>query len=118
MKIRTLKPSDVTFTLECLAEDTPVRGNAMASGDDATDREAEDWVNCQLRDGNEWAWCTVKVTAEWQTFRGVAYLGCCSYLSEEDFRVGGYYESMKDEALDDLNESIERIAKALPLEDI
>jgi hypothetical protein len=36
--------SDVTITLTCEPEDVPVRGNAMASGDDAYDRKVENRI--------------------------------------------------------------------------
>ncbi len=80
---------EITYRLECLSEDIPFRGNAMASGDDELDREAEQWIEDQLNRGNEWAWCCARVTAtiEFQghTFEGETYLGCCSYESEADF---------------------------------
>lgn len=93
----------VTFELECLPEDIPVRGNAMASGDDAADREYEDEIIRRLDAGDVWAWCTVKVTARFGAFEGVSYLGCCNYRDEEDFtQPGGYFEDMEAEAFDAL----------------
>lgn len=107
MKARKLRAEEVTFTVECLEEEIPVRGNAMASGDDAADREQEEWVFRELDAGNQWAWCTVKVTARWNGIEGVDYLGCCSYRSEADFRApGGYLDDLKAEALDALNAKI------------
>ncbi len=32
-----------------------------------------------------WGWCCVKTTAEWSGFRGVTYLGACSYESADAF---------------------------------
>jgi hypothetical protein len=91
-------------TIACLAEDTPVRGN-FASGDDAEDRAMEDDILSQLADGNEWAWCYVRVTATWEEFKGIASLGGCSYLSESDFmRCEG--DNLTSEALEDLARSI------------
>jgi len=43
-------------------------------------------------------WCYVIVTARWGCLEGSAYLGCCLYKSEEDFKGGGYYEDLKKEA--------------------
>jgi hypothetical protein len=112
--VRTLTEADVTFTVECEPEDIPVEGNALASGDDEADREAEQWVYDQLDAGNEWAWCTVKVTARWGDFEGVDYLGCCSYRSEEDFAAGdGYLPQMKQEALADLNRRLASVAQRI-----
>ncbi len=72
------------------------------------------WVKRELKDGNEWAWCSVEVRAEWwnrktgKTYSGVAYLGGCSYESEASFKQpGGYYDDMKKEAYDDLVSNIE-----------
>lgn len=115
MKTRELKESEVEFTLECLPEETPIEGNALVSGDDEQDRAHEQWVRDQLESGNEWAWCTVKVTARFNGFEGSDYLGCCSYLSERDFcEVDGYYPQMREEALSRLNEEIARIDARIP----
>jgi hypothetical protein len=103
MKIRQLTIEDVSFTIEVLEEHTPVKGNALASGDDKEDRKAEQQIYRQLNRGNIWAWCTVKVTASWKGFTGTDYLGCCSYKSEKDFIRGGYYEDMQRTALNELN---------------
>lgn len=110
-------PADeVTYTLECLPEDIGVRGNALASGDDGEDRRAEDAIIADLEAGNEWAWCCVKVTAEWNGFEGKDYLGGCSYASEDDFKQpGGYYDDMKQQALDDLYRTVRSaVERALP----
>lgn len=107
---------EVTYTLECSPEDIPVRGNAMASGDDEADRADEDRIIADLESGNEWAWCCAKVTAEWNGFEGKDYLGGCSYASEDDFkRPGGYYDDMKQQALDDLYRTVRSaVERALP----
>jgi hypothetical protein len=89
---------EVEFILEILPEEAPVRGNAMASGDDDLDREVEDSIFASLMHGNDWAWCTVKVTARVDGIEGTDYLGCCTYDSEEDFRSGGYWAQMKEQA--------------------
>lgn len=107
--MKKLKPEDVEFSIECLEEFAQVVGNAMASGDDAVDKKAEDEILAELDAGNLWAWCCVKVTARWKSFTGTDYLGCCSYDNEEDFKQGGYYEDMKVEALADLQKSISEI---------
>lgn len=114
MKARKLRAEEVSFTVECIAEETPVHGNAMASGDPAADREVEDWIRRELDTGNLWAWCTVRVTAHWRGLQGVDHLGCCSYRNEAEFRApGGYFEDMKDRALDDLNRRIAESVRTL-----
>jgi hypothetical protein len=113
MKTRELTAADVTFGIECLPSDIPIVGNCSAIDED-TDRETAEWITDQLDSGNEWAWCTVKVTASWKSHEGEAYLGGCSYKSEEDFKEpGGYWEQMKEEALDDLNQQLQVLREEL-----
>ena len=103
MKANTETINGVTFTLEIEPEDLEIRGNALASGDDAEDREAEDSIIAQLESGNLWAWCSVKVTATAGGVEGVDYLGGCSYRDTAEFiQPGGYYDDMKAEALAEL----------------
>lgn len=101
------------IALHCLPEETPIRGNAMASGDDEADREVEDDILRRLESGEEWAWCTVRVVATYEGFEGDDYLGCCSYTSEEDFRADAYFDDMVSEARSRLAEELERVAKVL-----
>jgi hypothetical protein len=109
-----IEADDCTFTIECLPEDIAIRGNVLVSGDVAEDKQAEDEIIRQLKSGNDWAWCTVKVTARVEfDFFGVDYLGCCSYMSEDDFKKGGYYEDMKANALNDLNKQGQELCKKL-----
>jgi len=112
MLLRELKEDEVEFFLTCEFEPTPIEGNCSAI-DDETDKKTERWIRNELADGNEWAWCCVRVVASWNGFEGDDCLGCCSYRSEEDFKKGGYYEDMKIEALYDLNRSIQRLAVKL-----
>lgn len=98
---------DVVYTLDVEMDDLEVRGNALASGDDAEDRRVEDRIIRRLNDGDVWAWASVKVMASWNGIEGVAYLDACSYQDEADFKQpGGYYEDMKAQALDDLKNEI------------
>ncbi len=97
------KVTGVAYTLEVLPEDIPVRGNAMASGDDAEDKRVEDSILRKLRNGDLWAWCTVKCTAAMGEAQGTDYLGCCSYRSTQEFiQPGGYWDDMKAQALADM----------------
>jgi hypothetical protein len=106
-RFRPLKAKDVDFTITCEPEQISIRGNCSAI-DDETDNATEQWIIEQLESGNEWAWCCVKVAASWEGYKGVDYLGGCSYESEESFREpGGYYDDMKIEALDDLNRHLQ-----------
>lgn len=104
MTVEEAEKLGVEFTLEIEEEDTPVRGNAMASGDDAADKALEDSIIDRLSVGDLWAWCCVRVTASitigGTRYSGDDYLGGCSYDGERDFKQsGGYYEDMKENAL-------------------
>jgi hypothetical protein len=101
---------DVEFTIECQSEYSPIKGNAIASGDDEYDRQVEEQIAKDFDNGNEWAWCTVKTTASWRGFKGVDYLGCCSYESKQAFMSDGYYETAKSQAFDDLIKNIKENA--------
>ena len=110
--------SKVSYGIEVLPEYLDVRGNAMASGDDAFDREVEDSIIADFEGGNEWAWCTVKVTARYEyidEIEGVDYLGACSYKDEEDFKDCGYYADMQDQARERLYDRLEGVYRKLPL---
>ena len=107
-----IKKEEITFTVECLAEDIPIEGNVLASGDDEEDRMAEEAIRKDLDLGNPWAWCCIKVTGRWEGLAMVDYLGCCSFSSEQDFMEGsGCYEDMTDEVVHMINEQAKQIAK-------
>jgi len=113
MGFKKLTASEVTFSIVAEAEYIPVRGNAMASGDDAADYEAECEIQGQLARGNMWAWCCVVVTATWGDWSASDTLGACSYADEADFKKGGYYEDMCDNALAALNADLAKTYEAL-----
>lgn len=81
--------------IECLNEHIPIRGNALASGDDTIDKETEDRLIAEL-EYNPWAWCCVRVYVYYTPLNidVSEYLGCCSYDSEHDFKEDGYYDDM------------------------
>jgi hypothetical protein len=116
--MKRLTEKDVTFTLDVMEEQIPVRGNALASGDDVEDKRYEDEIIRRLENGDVWAWACVKVTAHWNDFYGDDSLGCCSYENEEQFKQpGGYYDDMKIAALNRLNEKVTQIRTQLALLD-
>jgi hypothetical protein len=93
----------VNFRVQADFDPTPVRGNALASGDAAADREAEDEIIARLDAGDVWAWASVIVIAEYYGTEGGDSLGCCSYRDERDFRATpGYWDDMKKAACEDL----------------
>lgn len=113
MKIRKIRPDEVVFTVEAAHGNLILLGNALASGDDEQDKAAEDEIIRRLNDGDVWAWAAVLVTAtltlpNGKTIAGHASLGGCSYADEKDFcQPGGYFDDMKAEALDDLQQTLE-----------
>lgn len=101
---------NVDFEVECLPEHIDFVGNCSAI-DDETDAENEDYIREQLENGNEWAWCTVKVTAKFKDSEGTDYLCGCSYKNQADFtEPGGYYDDMKQSAYNDLISQLEQLA--------
>lgn len=92
----------VVVTLEVLAEDSQVRGNVMASGDDEEDRKCEDNVLDEY-DHNSFAWCTLHVVAKLAgspEIYGDDFLGQVSIL--EKFLVEGQtLESAARQMVDD-----------------
>lgn len=97
---------NIIYTVSAEQDDMPVRGNALASGDDKVDKECEDEILERLGRGDEWAWALVKVTAAVTlgdyVFSGKAYLGGCSYANEAEFKTDAYYLQMCKEAREDL----------------
>lgn len=99
----TIEKKEQRYNVRLIAtqDDTPVRGNAIASGDDKFDRKVEDEILERLDNGDVWAWAQVEVQATLPDGRtGSAYLGCSSYEDEADFKRGGYYDQMIDEAVE------------------
>lgn len=85
--------------------DVPVRGNAMASGDDDFDRKTENNILRRVNLGHTWAWCDVTVTVEYGGFSGQDTMGCCSYQNKQDFlnvEKNGYLPDMIQQAIDEL----------------
>lgn len=102
---------DCHFELIATPDYEPVRGNAVASGDEALDRKIEDTILERLDGGDVWAWALVEVRCNWESFEGSDYMGGCSYEDEEDFREfsGGYFEDMKERAYSDMIAKIEAL---------
>ena len=104
-----LKAENIEIQVNVQDETIPVRGNALASGDDAIDKQAEEEIIAQLEQGNVWAWATVEVVARFivngEMICGQAYLGACSYPvnGERSFRhpENGYFAMMIGDAIID-----------------
>lgn len=103
----------MSITIEIIAEqdDTPVRGNALASDDVAADRACEDEILARLDSGDVWAWAFVRVRVTCGDFAAEDSLGNCNYADESDFKRGPYYADMLANALDNLQAQLDAAAK-------
>lgn len=100
---------DVSYSIKIYPEDIPIKGYASCI-DPKTDLEVEQAIIEQLESGNQWAWCSVEVIAEYKGLTASDYLGCCSYESEDDFKqAGGYYDDMKQIAFEQLVENLQEL---------
>jgi hypothetical protein len=75
-----------------IPSDVEVRGNAMASDDDAFDKDVEDRILADLDRGIWRAWFDVKVTASFSYGEGFieahGYLSACSYADSDADALG------------------------------
>ncbi|HEY3499106.1 MAG TPA: hypothetical protein VGK73_30660 [Polyangiaceae bacterium] len=115
--MRPLTASDVTFTVRIEQDDIPVRGNALASGDSAVDREVEDEILACLDRGDVEAWCSITVEARWRGYVGRDHLGACSHLPGDgrpslakQVEQTIEWHEMRAQALADLNEILRSTA--------
>lgn len=94
-----------TVTTEPEHEDTDPEGH-FDSGDADTDAALCATIRAES-EWNVWAWCVVKVEAEYLGHTGTEYLGGCSYKDRAEFEQSdGYHGQMVDDALDALAHSI------------
>lgn len=94
-----------------------VRGNALASGDDAKDKQAEDEILARLERGDQWAWCSVRVVVESDCGMVRAesnWLGCCSYQDEAEYRADRYFRDQLAECHDALFKLSSEVARLWP----
>ena len=103
----TENSAGIEIRIRAEKSDLEIEGNASAH-DDVTDQKVYKWIREQLKRGNVWAWCDVEMKV---IYRGIlsssAFLGACSYKSEQDFRHdNGYYRDMMGECLDRINEQL------------
>ena len=113
--MRPLSLTEVTVSVIAEEEWSPVKG-AFDSGvpDYREEEEAlEKEILDRLSKGDDWAWCSIKVTVEWENHSASTYLGCCSYESEEDFKQDAYFHEMVEVALTELNHNLQQMAEKL-----
>lgn len=112
--MRQITIDEITWKIERTAEHLPVWGNAIASGDDELDSKYETDIVLRLNSGDTWAWCTVRVSGEWNGIELSDYLGCCTYENEQDFRENsGYFADIQAEIRGQIQDSAEVIAESI-----
>ncbi len=102
----------VEFVVTPIHEEIPVQ---QALSVKETGADHSEYINKVLEDDgyNPWLWCTIRVTAKFKGLEGTAHLGCCAYEDEEDYKKGGYYEQMQEEAFKELKEQVDEIVNEL-----
>lgn len=94
--------------VECHEEGIDPLGNACACGEPDCHEAHIQPILDALDRGDTWAWCSVRVVAAYGGFEGDAWLGGCSYRDEADFRTpGGYFDDLRNEAIEALAGTIE-----------
>lgn len=109
---KELTDDEVTFTIDFVPEDLPVRGNAQESEDPDSDKEVEDEILARLNKGDYFAWCCVKVTAKWEDWSASDTIGAVSFGDNDNPEECDYIPDLKLGALHYLNEKV-KSAKAL-----
>ena len=108
-KIRELTKNEVTITITSEYEYTH-------QVDSLSDCMTKEQIGYNRENVSPWYWCTVKVTVSWNGVSEHKYLGACSYESEQYFIENScYYEDMVEEALSDLNKTLQAQYKNLSL---
>lgn len=105
---RQLTADDVVWTVTAEYEDESIEGSFEECGEDTVKL-----IRTALEDGNEWAWCCVKVVGKFMSFEATDYLGCCSYTSKEEFMSDAYLEDMQNSALAELNKELTEFVEEL-----
>lgn len=110
--MKELTKEMVTFSIDLEEELTPVQ---VALSEKQTGVDHQAYIHKVLEDDgrNPWLWCCVKVTAKFKELKGTAYLGQCAYESYLDFKKGGYYEQMEEEAFEELKKKVDEIVQGL-----
>ena len=113
MKIVQLTVDDVEWVVEAEQDDLPVRGNAIASGDDEVDKRVEEEIIERIENGDVWAWASVCVRGRFKGLEATTYLGGCCYRDEDEFcQAGGYFDDMQKDVLSDLQDQLEELVEA------
>ena len=102
--IKTWVDKQTGLDCELLIEqdDSQVRGNALASGDDALDRTAENDILGRLDSGDISAWCGVVVNVTISAWTGTASIWACTLDDTYTADIVASDHGLLEEAFDDL----------------
>lgn len=78
---------------------------------DCLDAEGAVFVEREIEKGNEWAWCSVKVTVSYEGLSQDDYLGGCSYANKEEFMESGYMKDMVGDCIAQIRDKVINIIK-------
>lgn len=108
MIFKPLTESEAQFQVQ-VEEETylSVEGNALASGDDALDKQVEKEIISRLHRGDSLAWCCITVIATWNGFSYATSLGACSLNKDSEVEDTVKDHGMREEALSYLNREIQ-----------
>lgn len=113
MKLRKLDKDSEGVEIRMSIEFDDISNLNFDSGEPDEDDKLASEIQARLARGDTWAWCIVTVSASWGGWTGRAVFGGCSYEDEEDFRQNGDYDSMVEEAVEELNKKLEKAAIGL-----
>lgn len=102
-----------SIKIECIPSDTNEIEGSFTLGNDEQNRKKVEAIREALKDGNQWAWCCIRVVISdgndessvsiRATSRATSGRVCgCSYTSEQDFRQSHTFKEMKREAIEAL----------------
>lgn len=77
---------------------------------DFDDPATNEWVEKELRKGNAWAWCQVKLTVVFGPLTSEQYLGGCSYKSQPDFVNNGAYDDLVEAGISEIVRALEGLS--------
>ena len=102
--MKAIAKENVTIQVKALNEDEDPKNHF-----DFDDCEAIVEKIIKDSEWNEWAWCNAHVKVSYLGLNAGEYLGCCSYVSKEDFMKDDYFNDMVERCMLDLTEQIEKI---------
>lgn len=105
--------SKITYEFSYQQDDSPVRGNAMVSGDDTVDKACEDEIIERLSRGDETAWAVVTIWARFtnngKVYTGQTALGACSANDVQGLKDLAKDYQLEADALEALKENMKDI---------